>query len=172
MLDKTIASLPEWQTRRMLEDAKQYLGLNENNREDNKKLRELLWFDPAKTPWCKWFVNAIAKKNWINLNSAWSLSSRAWEWDWRKLSLPWEKPMPGDLVIVERKWLTSAWTPGGHIWIFIWTSPSWNPIIIWWNQWKWEVSIKEEKRPIISINRVVSKEEETKNKKHMEKNNN
>ncbi|MDQ7023848.1 MAG: NlpC/P60 family protein [Candidatus Gracilibacteria bacterium] len=112
---------------------------------------------------CKGFINAIAKKKGITLNSAGSLSSLAGQNDGRKLKLPGEKPMPGDIVIVSRK-------GGGHIGIFLGMSPDGNPIIIGGNQGKGVVSIKEEKRSVVSINRLVSKDEEQKNKEYMEKN--
>lgn len=164
-LTKAIDSLPEGsKARLLLTNAEKYLDLSEKKPEDRKKLQALLWFDPAKTPWCKWFFNAIAKKSWIQLNSAWNLGALSWQNDWRKLDLNKEKPMPGDEVVVRRKWTTSAWTPGWHIWYFIWMSTNWHPIIIWWNQWGWRVSIKEERRPIVSINRIIPQEEEENDK--------
>ncbi|MDQ7023847.1 MAG: hypothetical protein Q9M97_10290 [Candidatus Gracilibacteria bacterium] len=52
MITNAKNSLPEGsKARAMLEEAEKYIGLNENNPSDNKKLRDLLGFDPAKTPW-------------------------------------------------------------------------------------------------------------------------
>ena len=154
-LSKAIDSLPEWsKARKALEISQKFLWYNEKDPKQRAELKSFLWFDPAKTPWCKGFVNAVMKNAWISLNSAWSLAARSWVMDWRKLKIPQEQPKPGDLVIVERKWTTTSWTPGWHIWIFIWMSAEGKPIMIGWNQWN-RVSIKVERRPIISINRVV-----------------
>jgi hypothetical protein len=65
--------------------------------------------------------------------------------------------LPWDLVIVSRKW----WA-GGHIWFYVWMSKNGHPIILWWNQWKWVISLKEEKRPVLGFRRIASEEESKK----------
>ncbi len=155
-LTDAISNAPNEKARVFLEAAKRMIWKDET--QDRAELKSFLWFDPKSTPWCKWFTNACAKEAGISLASAGSLYSRAWANDWEKRRIPWEKPLPGDIVIVERAG-SAGWAPAGHIWIFVWMSPNWKPIIVWWNQgwsreWGGWVTISEERRPIVSINNV------------------
>lgn len=123
-------------------------------KEWSKELAAFLELDPCKTAWCKAFVNKCCKANWIPLNSSGSLFSLDSMNDGRPLKQN-ESPLPWDLVMVRRN-------GGWHIWFCLWMSANGNPIILWWNQWEpWEVSIKEEKRELVWINRVCWEPTET-----------
>lgn len=89
------------------------------------------------TAWCMSFVQQVLK----DLGKQ-PVKPTAWARDGLNIGTPVTKPSPGDLVIVERG-------EGGHIGFYIGESDSGNPIIIWWNQGSWEVSVKEETRPVL-----------------------
>jgi len=146
-LDTAISEAPTEQARQLLTKAGEFLGMNETT--NRAELQRFLGFNPGQTPWCKGFTNKCAEASWIQLASSGSLFSLSWMNDGRQISWS-EKPLPWDQVMVRRD-------GGWHIWFYIWTAPSWDPIIIWWNQWSngWgEVSIKVESRPLVWITRI------------------
>lgn len=95
------------------------------------------------TAWCMSFVQQVLK----DLGKQ-PVKPTAWARDGLNIGTPVTKPSPGDLVIVERG-------DGGHIGFYIGESDSGNPIIIWWNQGSWEVSAKEETRPVLWYRSIV-----------------
>jgi len=146
-LDTAISEAPTEKARQLLTTAGEFLGKNETTH--RAELHDFLGFDPTQTPWCKGFTNKCGEASWIELNSSGSLFSLSWVNDGRAL---WsnEEPLPWDVVMVRRD-------GGGHIWFYVWTAPSGDPIIIWWNQgstWWGEVSIKVESRELVGINRI------------------
>ena len=172
-MEGVIAKLPEnSKAKGILTTALYFAKMSENlakkglPTEWNKELDNFLWVSSKDIPWCKAFTNAVLDKNWV-AHTPWNYSRSA-------LSLPnridqndGKKFQPGDLVIVWRSWSATDWAPGWHIWIFVWMSPNWHPIIVWWNQ-SHRVTVKEERRPILWIRRVISNEEAKKDKEYME----
>ena len=153
-LKEVIDTLPEWsKVREMLQAWYNLIWINEKD----KRIKDFLnqhgqKIDPAKTPWCRAFVNAELAVMWVKTNG--SLSARdAAKSIWK--SVDSKDLLPWDIVVVERHWKASDGSPGGHIGIFLWMSPSWHPIMLGWNQHN-SVTIKEEKRNVIWFRRAMS----------------
>jgi len=153
-LKEIIDKLPEGKIKNILTSGYQKASEWWSEKWNHKKeLDEFIWFDTATTPWCKWYVNAECRAN--NIPYTKSLAAKSWLNMWKEVN---EKELlPWDLVIVSRKW----WA-GGHIWFYVWMSKNGHPIILWWNQWKWVISLKEEKRPVLGFRRIASEEESKK----------
>ena len=168
ILQEVIEKLPEdSKIRKMLKDVEPLLWVNEKD----GRIKDFLNshkqnIDPAKTAWCRAFVNAalIDAQIPISSNSLYSreaLTSMHNEVNNAKDLVPW------DIVIVERNWKASdGKLPGGHIWFFLWMSKNGHPIILGWNQHN-SLTIKEEKRPILWFRRAMSYEEANKIRKAM-----
>ena len=161
-----IGKLPDGKAKGILSTALRWAqkseALGKGKIEGNPELDEFLWVDSVSTPWCKAFTNAVLSENWV-AHTAWNYSRSALSQSNKIDQNNWKEFQPGDLVIVERKWSASDWAPGGHIWIFVWMSAKWHPIIVWWNQSD-SITVKEETRGILWIRRVVSNEESKRNK--------
>ena len=157
--NEILNKLPEWKVKQAFENAKPLMWVNEKD----KRIKEYLnkhWqnIDPAKTPWCRAFVNAFLDDAWVKTN--WSLSARdGAKTIWKEVDS--KNLVPGDVVVCERHWKASDGSPGGHIWIFLGMSPNGHPIMLWWNQHN-TISVKEEKRNIIAFRQAMSDEEHEK----------
>jgi hypothetical protein len=137
--------------KKIVEILRQYLDIN--NTEDSELISQFhnsagengegKWPD---TSWCMSFVQYILREELeLATKDIGSPTVRA-----REGTRIWEAtkdPKPWDLVIVRR------WN-GGHIGFFMWFTEDNHPIIIWGNQGEWEVSLKEELRPVISYRSI------------------
>lgn len=90
-----------------IEVAKLYHGMHEVS--NNKELRQLLGFNPASTPWCAGFVNAIEKK--CGRKGTGKLLARGY----LKYGTPVDEPQKGDIVVFKRG--NSNWQ--GHVGYFV-----------------------------------------------------
>lgn len=90
-----------------LKEAKKYLDMHE--RTDNKTLKKLLGFDPAKTPWCAGFCNSIEQA--CGRKGTGKLTARSY----LKYGTPVDNPLPGDIVVFKRGAL--PWQ--GHVGYFV-----------------------------------------------------
>lgn len=145
MLTKMLKNVPP-ERRKILDAALAYLWTNQyENPELIKKWNESAWVEKPgpNTAWCMSFVQHVLN----NLGK--QTRPTAWALNGLKIGKRVETGSPWDLVIVRRG------EEGGHIGFFIWLSDSGKPIIIWWNQWSGEVSIKEETRPILWYQSIV-----------------
>jgi hypothetical protein len=136
--------------------------------EKDKRIKDFLnnhWqkIDPAKTPWCRAFVNAELDIMWVATNG--SLSARDGAKSIGK-EVDSKDMLPWDIVVVERAGKASDGSPGGHIWIFLGFDSSGHPIILWWNQHN-SVTIKTETRNVIWFRRAMPDEETEKVKTAM-----
>lgn len=87
--------------------AKSYHGMHEKR--NKGALRMLLGFNPATTPWCAGFVNAIEKK--CGRKGTGKLLARSY----LKYGTPTDNPKKGDIVVFKRG--NSSWQ--GHVGYYI-----------------------------------------------------
>lgn len=128
------------ETKHLIDKIQSYLGVSEANNPDKIKQFHTSAGQNGcgpETAWCMSFVQHVLKE----LGNK-NYKPTAWARDWLSMGKPTQTPQPGDLLIVER------WK-GGHIGFFMGLSENGKPLIIGWNQWNGEVSLKEETRPIL-----------------------
>lgn len=145
MLAQMLKNIPP-ERKKILDVALSYLWTNEkNNPEVIAQFQKTAWVRAGgiDTAWCMSFVQQVLKNLWKQPQKP-----TAWAQDGLKIGRPVNTPNPWDLVIVKRQ-------KGGHIGFFVGLSDSGKPIIIWWNQWVGEVSVKEEIRPVLWYRSIV-----------------
>lgn len=139
LLQTLLQNVPP-ERKQLVDKIRSYMEVSESNNPDQIKQFHISagknWCGP-ETAWCMSFVQHVLKeignKNY---------KPTAWARHWLSMGTPTQTPQPGDLLIVER------WE-GGHIGFFMGLSENGKPLIIGWNQWNGEVSLKEETRPIL-----------------------
>ncbi len=83
----------------MLAEARKFSGLHEVT--NNRKLRSILGINPARVPWCGYFMGYVAKKAGSEPPSNFTLA-RAWAGYGSKVSL--NTARPGDVVVIRSRY--------------------------------------------------------------------
>ena len=91
-------SAPDIALSGMLTQAQQFSGLHEVK--NNRKLRATLGINPARTPWCGYFMGLVARKAGRKPPSRYTFA-RAWTTFGAPVSI--DRARPGDVVVIRTR---------------------------------------------------------------------